>query len=804
MQAKIEIVRQNSLLYRAVAALSEVCDSAQATDGAGYNKIDAPFGHRLAEKPETVWTERERYAAWRMLEKYSTQLEALGIRYGDIEQPPKPVSSGPFKGAPKARLSDDQTNAVLAFAYNSDYIVKLRGFGPDGTATYNSETREWALKIGPYLAANGFLTWLIQKKFEITDALRERLSALESVSPKTIGADETGFLVRFEFNPELVAAVKDIPGARFDYSNVLDKLWRIPRLLDAGRVLQRFATLHGFVWNDAARQAFSQLEAERTVKLAASRAQDANLFVPGLARNPFPYQRAGIVYAAKAERTFIADEMGLGKTLQALGVIQYKDAYPALIVCPASLKLNWAREVLLSLPGRTVTIIDSEKKRFILTVNGQEHTILANELAAEIVIINYDILADGWEMEKVNGRACRLPRFTKYAAPLAALTFQAIVFDEFHYCKGPKSLRTQASRRLASNIPIRIGLTGTPILNEPSEILPQLEILGRLDELGGYWRLARDYMGLRQGNFGMEFEQMDAKDPRLIALNEKLRELCYIRREAKDVLTDLPELLPRAIVPLELSNRDEYQRAEREFIKWLVEQAQNEPEFLESLQGLSAEEIETAQVNRGIQTKIKAKKAEHLIKVAKLKQLILKGKLGAVKEWVANFIQSEKLIVFATHKIALDYLLKAFPEAARIIAEDDVTERDRNVQRFQADPACKLIICALGTSATNSPGGVGHTLTAAHNVAFVEVGWNPGVHDQAERRALRIGQVMPVRGWYLLAEGTMDMRTYGLVERKRVTVNAATEGANITLENQNVYLDLLKEYLSVGNLVLRT
>ena len=90
-----------------------------------------------------------------------------------------------------------------------------------------------------------------------------------------------------------------------------------------------------------------------------------------------PFQRAGVAYALKARRTFLADEQGLGKTVQALGAIEADDAYPAVVICPASLKLNWLRETEHWLPHRSVTVVSGTG---------------ATPPLAEITILNYEIV----------------------------------------------------------------------------------------------------------------------------------------------------------------------------------------------------------------------------------------------------------------------------------------------------------------------------------------------------------------------------------------------------------------------------
>ena len=78
---------------------------------------------------------------------------------------------------------------------------------------------------------------------------------------------------------------------------------------------------------------------------------------PGLVGELMPFQAAGVRYALRRRRAFIADEQGLGKTIQALAAIECEQAFPAVVICPASLKLNWEREIARWLPHRTTTVV---------------------------------------------------------------------------------------------------------------------------------------------------------------------------------------------------------------------------------------------------------------------------------------------------------------------------------------------------------------------------------------------------------------------------------------------------------------
>ena len=162
-----------------------------------------------------------------------------------------------------------------------------------------------------------------------------------------------------------------------------------------------------------------------------------------------PFQRGGVAYVLAARRTFLADEQGLGKTVQALAALEADGAFPAVVVCPASLKLNWLREIEHWLPHRSVTVISGTG---------------ATPPAAEITVLNYEI---------VHAHRVRLA----LRRPLA------LVLDESHYVKNPRAKRTRAVRRLAEALPedaLRLALTGTPVMNHPDELIAQLRILGRL------------------------------------------------------------------------------------------------------------------------------------------------------------------------------------------------------------------------------------------------------------------------------------------------------------------------------------
>ena len=277
---------------------------------------------------------------------------------------------------------------------------------------------------------------------------------------------------------------------------------------------------------NAAREALHELELEHeraAETVALSYAEDAELDGLELGGELHPFQRAGVRYALERRRTFIADEQGLGKTMQALATLEADAAFPALVVCPASMKLVWRREALHWLPKRSVTVVDGRGD-------------VERGDPADITVLNYDILE-------------------AHANRIAGHGLRALVLDESHYVKNPGAQRTKAAMELAEQLPddaLRLALTGTPILNRPEELVAQLRVLGRLRDFGSGARLTRRFRNA-------------ASDDRL---HWNLRAHCYVRRTKQQVLPQLPAKRHET-VPVLLSNERDYRLAEADVIAWL-------------------------------------------------------------------------------------------------------------------------------------------------------------------------------------------------------------------------------------------
>jgi SWI/SNF-related matrix-associated actin-dependent regulator 1 of chromatin subfamily A len=347
--------------------------------------------------------------------------------------------------------------------------------------------------------------------------------------------------------------------------------------------------------------------------------------------------------------------------------------------------------------------------------------------------------------------------------------------------------RTKSVFNVSKKIKNIFLLTGTPVVNYVSELISLLKILGTLWQFGGKVNYQFKYCDPKTGYMN-KLDLSGAKN--VDDLNTNLRSICYIRRLKRDVLQELPEKT-RTIIRLELSNSSEYVKAENDIKKWLKDHI--EEKYVNKINDMSDEEADGFISNEEERID-KMDFGIHLVKIETLKQLSAAGKLEGVFEWIDNFLMSgEKLILFASHIKILQILHAKYPKAVTIFSENTDEEKRDNKKRFNEDPNCQLIICAMGTSAVNSPGGIGHNLTSASNVAFLEFGWNPSVHDQAEDRAHRIGQKNAVNCWYFVGNGSIDEKIIHLIEEKRAIINAAANDGIV--RNVNIASELIRSLI---------
>lgn len=495
----------------------------------------------------------------------------------------------------------------------------------------------------------------------------------------------------------------------------------------------------------------AQMELKRS-SIAASRATSADVDIPcpeGLAY--LPYQKAGIAFSLDHPQVLIGDAPRLGKTIQAIGIANADSSIKRiLVVCPAPIKINWKRELKKWLVRSSAVALISGRanghppdyvERRLLSVEGAE---------VHAAVINYEILKD-W-----------LPQLTY-------LTWDLVVIDESHKIKNPKAQRTQAALQLPAR---RCALlTGTPILNRPVELVPQLTRLGVLDSVfGGTWHFFKRYCDAHKDGFGWKFDGASNLDE----LQDKLRATVMIRRLKSDVWDELP---PKRRQVIELPAESARQRALLDAERGAERHRDELREELRARVELAKASDDPSEYKRAVEA-LKAGMRASFDEISKLRHETALAKLPQAVEHIRNMLEEvDKLIVFAHHRDVLEHLHAEFGEASVLLYGGTSNEdKQAAVDRFHADASCRLFLCALTTTE-------GLPLHAASSEVFVELDWTPGAMTQAEDRADHPDKRDVVLVQHLVLEGSIDAKMALTLVAKQDTSDRALDHDTGTTED---------------------
>ena len=428
---------------------------------------------------------------------------------------------------------------------------------------------------------------------------------------------------------------------------------------------------------------------------------------------PYPYQLEGITFGLDKRRLLIGDEPGLGKTLQSIGIVDTANAYPCLVICPSSLKINWQREFEKFTDKKALVLDNSTRTTWpYLLQMGMHH----------VAIVNYESLRKYFVWDIKGGKNFRL-KDVVFCPQIKQ--FRSVIIDESHRVKDPSAQQTIFTKGISAGKDWVIMLSGTPVVNRPEDLVAQLSIMGRLNEFGGKAQFLAEY----------------GEGENLSTLSQRLYSKCMIRREKAKVLTQLPDKT-RTDLYVEISNREEYELA-----------AEDLAEYLRQYKECSDWEIR------------RKMRMEALVKFMTLRSLSAKGKVKQAIDFVRVFLASGKpLILFCSLHEIVDELCKAFPDAVRVTGRDNAISKQQAVDSFQ-NGYSQLIVCSIKAA------GVGLTLTASSNVAFVEFPWTYADCCQCEDRAHRIGQKDNVTCYYLIGRHTIDRALYDIIHKKKSIAN---------------------------------
>lgn len=635
------------------------------------------------------------------------------------------------------RLYLDHDLLALDFPYDPAQVAEVKTIAG---AQWDKVDKLWKAPVSSIDEVRAFA---IKHEFHITDEVL-RFTVPKRASRKGVYLKGDWTYIQFPYDKVVLKAVKQIAGITWDNKEMA---WRAPLTSTAEAIA--WANSFGVLVSPEVHGVSASITKKLDELKEASRSTDADIEVPLLQGTLLPYQRAGVEYASKARRSFIADEMGLGKTIQAIATLEYSskdnEVYPAVVVCPPSLVLNWKSEWNRWLPHRRISVVTNRKD-------------LPEPRTYDVLVVGYSNISH-WEKQ--------------------LLAHNSYIFDESHYAKSPTAQRTKSAIKMAKSAPkhgIVLCLTGTPVTNRPAEYASQLDIIGKLKEFGGLWGFYRRYCSAFQDKFG---QWNISGHSHLDELNDRLRGTCYIRRTKSQVLTELPPVIhsPLVVQGTEAGLK-EYAKAEQDIIKYITERAKE-----------IAIELGESPYSASVIAKIKAESNEHLVKLSVLRRLAAKAKMPMVEEWVQSRIDDgKKVVIAAHHRDVVDELARKFGNL-RIQGGMSVEEVEAQKARFQNEPVETAPVIVLSIQAAKT----GHTLTASQDILFVELPWTPADLDQTYSRLHRIGQTGSVTTTYMLVDGTIDEEIYALIEKKRKVVNASVEGGEFA-EGSNatqLVLDLL-------------
>lgn len=473
----------------------------------------------------------------------------------------------------------------------------------------------------------------------------------------------------------------------------------------------------------------------------------------------FPFQKIGVEFCLKQKGTLLADDMGLGKSPTSLSVVNNDENIKSvIIVCPASLRLNWLKE----------------SKRWLLR-EWNFYVVEKNEKIEEdinFVIVNYDMLKENVLESLINRE------------------WDCLIVDEAHFLKNPKTKRTKtifgywdSSERknkqgLIHKIKQRtLFLTGTPILNKPIEIFPLLKALDPKT-----WNSSFKF-GLKYCNGHQKYGHWDFTGAsNLEDLQTRLRSTLMIRRLKKDVLKDLPSK-QRQIIVLPSDTVKSVVKKEMELYKRIGNK-------IEEL----TEKVELAKISNNKQEydilAEELKKENFLVfsEIAKIRKETAIAKIPFVIEHINEMLENniKKIVVFAHHHEVIDNIKEAFSDVSVVLdGRTSLNDRQKRVDSFQENENCKIFIGGIKAA------GVGITLTASSNVVFAELDWTPSWITQCEDRCNRISQENQVLVQHLVLDGSLDANMVQTIVRKQEIYDKALDTISDRKNNEELGEQLL-------------
>jgi SWI/SNF-related matrix-associated actin-dependent regulator 1 of chromatin subfamily A len=348
-------------------------------------------------------------------------------------------------------------------------------------------------------------------------------------------------------------------------------------------------------------------------------------------RPPLEHQKEAIQKLVENKKFILADDMGLGKTTSTIIAALESGSKKVLIICPATLKINWKREIE-NYSDKTIYI--AEGKNF--------------NTDADFVITNYDIIKNFHDPKK------------KDDSQVLASKFDLVIVDEAHYIKNATAQRTKLINDIVKNTERLWLLTGTPMTSRPIDYFNLLSIID--SPVAKNWMAyAIRYCQGYQFNVGGRKVWNVTGASNLEELRD--RTIGLTLRRLKENVLDLPD---KIITPVYLRLKSkEYEEVMGEYYDWY----DKNPEESKSL---------TVQFS----------------KLTKVRQIIADEKIAQTIELAENILeQDKKVIIFCNFTDSLNKITEHFGKAAvKLDGSMSKPERQYSVDQFQDNPKVKVFV----------------------------------------------------------------------------------------------------------------
>lgn len=424
------------------------------------------------------------------------------------------------------------------------------------------------------------------------------------------------------------------------------------------------------------------------------------------------HQEEGVAFLMNRRSGLLAFEQGLGKTLVAIHAFRQLRRRKAvdlmLVICPNSLKQNWAEEVAKFAPDLRTTVITGAAKNRRLALN---------DMAVDVIAINYE--------------AARSELLALRA--LMRVRNAVLVLDESHHVKNRKSLTTAATHHLVALTEYRWLLTGTPITNRPEDVFSQLSFVS------GDTKRSFDV-------FMLDFAAAASDAAVLARLTEEIAP--YLLRRTKDECLTLPS---KSVVDLVVS-LPAWQRALYDDVR---------DQVVREISTMSRTEFSASTA---------LTRLLRLSQIASNPTLVFSterrtpGKFFALDALLQELIETngQKVIVWSQYVRSIRALLERYTAYGSVALYGGVAVESRQsiASLFQNDSDTRLLI------ANPAAAGTGFTLTSATFAIYETLSWRYDHYAQSQDRIHRIGQQSPVTYIRLIAEDTVDRVIADALERK--------------------------------------